>query len=823
MPDPVRNSSSAAHVPVERSLIGASGRRVGGLLALVVLVLVALVSAGDLRPPAPQPESAPADQFSAVRAAARLPGFAAEPRALGTPAGERARDHLIGQLRDLGLDPEVQRAMAQSPLRSGYDGSVLVGHVENVVAVLPGADSTGRVFLVAHYDSTMNSPGAADNGAAVVSILEAVRAVQAGPALRNDVVVVFTDGEEPGMLGAAAFVREHPLARGGGVVLNLEAGGSHGPSTLFETSVGHGCLIDAYAAVPHPFGDSATVSFYEMTSHNTDLAVFTAAGFTGLNSAFFHGSTDYHTPQDSIANLSPASLQHHGANLLSLTRTFGATDLGSAATAECGGTVFFTALGGVVRYPAWFALPLASVGLLALVAALVISRRRQLATLPRVLAGFGAALVPMLLSSAAAYGLWQLLVTLRPGYADLGMGDPYRAELYRWAIITLSAAVIVGWYAALRGRIGPTALALGALGWPAVFGVVTAWLVPGASFLLMLPTLGAAFGVLVALLVPHRRWWWRLVAVTAGACATVFFLPQLVWELLSSSGGIASGAMVAFLIALLAFPLLPLLELAFPQPVGAAGPDGRRQRVRELATSRGTVLTVALLLVSAGLTGTGLAVDRFDAEHPRPAHLHYVLDGDTQVASWVSRDQQPSAWTCGFVDCTADRGPGASAVSEPFPWVGSGPVRTGTARSARLDAPELTVLEDRVERDSRVVTVRVRSPRTAAAISLYVDQPVTEATVAGLQLTDPTAPAHGPWAFGLDLHAPPAAGVHVTLRLGDPGAVQMRIVDHSYGLDGIPGFTPRPAAIGVAMAPSDVVSVGHTALVDRTTLNEQFR
>ena len=30
--------------------------------------------------------------------------------------------------------------------------------------------------------------------------------------LRNDVVMIFTDGEEAGLLGASSFVAEHPLA-----------------------------------------------------------------------------------------------------------------------------------------------------------------------------------------------------------------------------------------------------------------------------------------------------------------------------------------------------------------------------------------------------------------------------------------------------------------------------------------------------------------------------------------------------------------------------------------------------------------------------------
>lgn len=62
------------------------------------------------------------------------------------------------------------------------------------------------------------------------AVLEAARALTEGPRLRNDVVFVLTDAEEACLCGAEAFVGQHPLAADGGVVLNLEARGSGGPS-----------------------------------------------------------------------------------------------------------------------------------------------------------------------------------------------------------------------------------------------------------------------------------------------------------------------------------------------------------------------------------------------------------------------------------------------------------------------------------------------------------------------------------------------------------------------------------------------------------------
>ena len=103
-----------------------------------------------------------------------------------------------------------------------------MARVRNVVAVLPGTEPTGRLFLMAHHDSVETGPGAADDAAGVAALLEAVRALTAGEPLRNDVVVVLTDAEEACLCGAAAFAGLHPLADAGGVVLNLESRGTGG-------------------------------------------------------------------------------------------------------------------------------------------------------------------------------------------------------------------------------------------------------------------------------------------------------------------------------------------------------------------------------------------------------------------------------------------------------------------------------------------------------------------------------------------------------------------------------------------------------------------
>jgi hypothetical protein len=211
-----------------QSSAGASRRGLPQLVgAAVLVVLIAVIVGAYLArtPPAPRPTSSQADQFSADRAFTHVEQIAAVPHPVGSAANARVRDYLLAELRDLGLQPKVQAG-------TGVRGNELAW-VENIHARIPGRASTGHVVLAAHYDSVAQAPGAADDAAGVAAILETARALRASPPLRNDIDLVITDGEEPGLLGAQAFVTAGVIDPSRSIVVNLEAGGSSGPSMLF--------------------------------------------------------------------------------------------------------------------------------------------------------------------------------------------------------------------------------------------------------------------------------------------------------------------------------------------------------------------------------------------------------------------------------------------------------------------------------------------------------------------------------------------------------------------------------------------------------------
>lgn len=248
----------------------------------LLLVLALLLWAGlqQLSTPGVVPASAPASEFSGERAMEHLRVIAAESRSIGSPGHVAARDYLVEQLRGLGLSPEVQTTTVLVPGEAGAEG-VVAATVHNVVVRVPGTSSTGALALNAHFDSGSTGPGAMDAGSGVVTVLETVRALQSGPALRNDLIVVFADAEEVGMLGAAAFNEQHPWANDVRVALNYEGAGGSGPAYLYATTEDSWLVSEYLEVAPDPSASSLMaeiVDLYAAGRLDCDLGEYTGRG-----------------------------------------------------------------------------------------------------------------------------------------------------------------------------------------------------------------------------------------------------------------------------------------------------------------------------------------------------------------------------------------------------------------------------------------------------------------------------------------------------------------------------------------------------------------
>jgi hypothetical protein len=476
-----------------------------GLASAAFVALMGGFAVWSQGPPQPRPADAPPAVFSAASAMRHVEAIAREPHPLGSPASEKVRAYIVSELQALGLEPQIQipRSTGAADSRSGPARSPSRDDVRNIVARWRGAGPATKkaLLLSAHHDSVRVGPGASDDASGVAAILEALRALSAGPALQRDVIILITDGEEAGLFGAGVFADEHPWSKDVGVVLNLDARGNSGPSYMFETSEGNGWLIEQVAAaLPHPLATSLTVDVYRLLPNDTDLTIYMRHGMAGLNFAFIDGLSYYHTPKDVPANLDPRTLEHQGENVLAMAQHLGQLDLDDTRRPD---VVYFSVLNRFIMiYPMTWVIPLMVSAVLAYIAVTSLGVIKGRVRLFEVLGGFVAFLTAAVAAPLSVGILWAFLRT-RFDTADFPLVRFDLALLTGFSMI----ALLVAWAIfAMANRLWNwEGLGLGVLGWWLAATVAASVWLPGASYAFLWPLLAILAGQAASFAVPRGR------------------------------------------------------------------------------------------------------------------------------------------------------------------------------------------------------------------------------------------------------------------------------------------------------------------------------
>ncbi len=710
-----------------------------------------------VRPPAPKPANAPANQFSAERAINVLGQLldGDTPHPVGSAADDLVRSHILTELTRLGYDPQVQSAFDCNDY-----GNCAV--VNNVVARLDGTDtspSSGAVLLAAHYDTVPAGPGASDDGTGVAAILEIANDLKSLPRPRHSIIFLIDEGEEAGLLGARAFVDWHPWAKEVRAVVNLDARGTSGPSLLFETGSANQWIIRLFKqSAPRPVTSSIFYDVYRMLPNDTDMTVFRSVEMQGANFAFIGNEPQYHTPLDDFANVNGASMQHQGENALGMVLSL--ANSANVSNPPETDAVYFDMFGRhVFEWPVTRALKIgiAAAVLLAVQIAVLFWMKRMASR--EFLSGLAALIMALISTGALALILYRIL-RLTGAIPVNWVAHPTASRVAFW-VLALAVVVIHGIAFAKRARFW--GLWAGVWTWWALGGVVLALFEPGMSYILQVPACAAMIvGLPIAAFRKDSAFGqWIAGIIPMAAAASVGFTPLI---LLYSALGAPALLVVPIFVALVLTPLIPLC-------VDLGDADG----------------LLAVSIPGVPIVATGLAmfiaavVPAYSAQAPERVNLQFWQDADSGKAQWVV---QPAS---GKLPVPIGLAASFRILRDgEIPWE-SGPTYVADA-PAKLDlsAPSFTVLDSAVEGNNREFDALLRSERGAPAAAVMFPPDSGVQSVRMEDVPVPPEPARVRSYFnGWYVYACPSmpgrgAELGFLLPIGKP--VTVVVIDHSYGL-----------------------------------------
>lgn len=660
------------------------------LIALGLTILMLALQIGSDRYPIPKAMDAPEDEFSGYRAQAILQNLLAEnvPHAVGTPENKIVKQRILKYVEKYGMQIEEQKAFACSPNIPGN-----CAFVENIIAKIPGIESGPAVLLMAHYDSQSATPGAGDAGSGVAALLEAARIISAEAPFKNPIIFLFTDGEESMMLGARAFFGKHPLSKKIGVIINIEGGGTEGPSILFSTGQNNSWFIDAYVnSAEYLEGNSITNLIWNLMANDDDLSIAKENGLTGLDFVIGRERNHYHTSLDNVSNLSLTTLQHHGENVLPLIRVLARMDLVDQPKEQ---KVYFSLFKKIwISWNTRTSMFIALFSLLLLAGSAISLIRKGQTTSRKIFTGFLTALsilpVVILLNAAIYFILYFINGSI--------ISWPAHLWPFRLTILTTS---FVGGLLVLRliGKrqdfwssfIGVWALWL-------LFGIITSLSLPEASVIFLSPILVVSAVVLFLSLPLSKNLKYKkeIIASVGVAIATPFTLGMA--YTLELVLGYELIGLVFPILALYVVTLAPLFQYGL----------AKGNFFKPLMIGSAVVLMASVLFA--------VTLPHFNENRKQHLNIYHIQDNDNRTAQLMVTSPNPMPET---MQKMMDFNPDEIPAVEPFGFlrfgipglgvVGKEPI--AEAGFTEEPAPNLVATSMTTDGDSRKLSLRFSSNR----------------------------------------------------------------------------------------------------------------
>ncbi|HYU23379.1 MAG TPA: M20/M25/M40 family metallo-hydrolase [Candidatus Dormibacteraeota bacterium] len=216
------------------------------------------------------------------------------------------------------LEKHIPVTLAVNILNKFYDENL---DSFNVVAEIPGTDKAEEVVMLgAHFDSWDSGTGATDNAAGSAVMMEAIRILKvSGMKMRRTVRFALWTGEEEGLLGSRAYVKEHFGDR-----QSMELKPDHAKvSAYFNVDNGTGKIRGVYlqgneAVRPvfekwmEPFKSMGMTTLSARGTGGTDHVSFDEVGLPGfqfIQDPIEYDSRTHHTNMDVYERIQEADMK----------------------------------------------------------------------------------------------------------------------------------------------------------------------------------------------------------------------------------------------------------------------------------------------------------------------------------------------------------------------------------------------------------------------------------------------------------------------------------------------------------------------------------
>ena len=593
-------------------------KRFSTIVSIIIILGVIYWSFSDLKPSLNTDKNVSKTAFSIESALFHLKNISKEAHYTGAKEHKKVQNYIVKELKKMGLEVEIQ---TQTAINKKWLAATTA---ENIIAKIKGTTTGKALMLLTHYDSNPHSSlGASDAGSGVVTILEGIRAFLAkNQTPKNDIIILITDAEELGLLGAQAFVDTHTLTKDVGLILNFEARGSGGPSyVLMETNGKNSKLLSEFiAAKPNfPAANSLMYSIYKKLPNDTDLTVFREdANINGFNFAFIGDHFDYHTAQDSYERLDRETLLHQADYFTTTLNHFSNCNLENLNSDEDFVYVNFPFI-KLLSYPFSWVTPMLIACVIVFLLLLFFGISLNKIAVKNALRGFIPFLVALILCGGISFSLWKLLLVIHPQYNDILHGFTYNGYTYITAFVFLNLWILFTIYKRTSKVEKPVNLLIAPIFFWLIINFIISIYLKGAGFFII--------PVISALLILAISIFMDLEEKTKRILCTILSIPTIyIFAPLVKMFPVGLGLKILFVSALFIVLVFGLMILSFHQK-------------KSFWTQKWSAI-LAIIFFGIATYNSG-----FSIENKKPNSIVYIENSDDKTAYFGTYNSTLDSYT----------------------------------------------------------------------------------------------------------------------------------------------------------------------------------